>query len=113
MARLSDNPEEQKKQEEEILKKLAEDDFAKKHTIESLFKKYLKLSDLDSRRMPPVQVRETRRAFYAAVGMLIIFQRDVLGKKSDKEAIKCLERFLIEVGEYYKLQDAVQNPKQN
>jgi hypothetical protein len=69
--------------------------------IDSQFDLYLNLVKLDKRKMPSVQLRELRRAFYGAIGINLITQRDKLTEFSDDQGILILDYQLRQVSEYW------------
>lgn len=53
--------------------------------VSCLFSFYLQTVGLDEKTMHPVQLQETKRAFYGAVGEMLIVFRDDVPKLSQKE----------------------------
>ena len=74
------------------------------------FERYLKLVKLDKRRMPPVQLREIRRAFYGACGQMLILARDgVAAIENEDEAAEALQDMLNQVANFWNEQSSRQN----
>lgn len=71
-------------------------------SVADQFDFFLKKSDLKQSEMSDVQFIETRRAFYAGFGQMIILLTTKIGEVPDEEGIKILEGFLNEVSEFYK-----------
>lgn len=61
-----------------------------KFLITDAFDDYLKLVKLDKRKMPPHQIAETKKAFFGAVGQLIIFFQEGLTKMPEDQAIAAM-----------------------
>lgn len=71
-------------------------------TIEYQFKKYLDLVKLKKEQMHPIQYKETRQAFYAAWGqLLILIEDDIAAIKSEMEAVEVLEKMKNEAMNYW------------
>jgi hypothetical protein len=60
--------------------------------IEAEFQAYCKRVRLDLDTCHPAQVIETRRAFFAAIGQLLVFMRDDLSQLSEDDGVAELER---------------------
>lgn len=71
-------------------------------SVADQFDFFLKKSVLKQSEMSDVQFIETRRAFYAGFGQMIILLTTKIGEVPDEEGIKILEGFLNEVSEFYK-----------
>jgi len=69
--------------------------------IDTMFDKYLSLVKLDKRRVSPVQLRETRRAFYGAMGIMLVLLRDELTKYPDEKGAEILEDMLQQVSKFW------------
>ncbi len=72
--------------------------------IEAEFQAYCNRVGLDLDSCSPVQVIETRRAFYAALGQLLVFLRDDLSSLSEDDGVVELQRLHEEVGAFWKRQ---------
>jgi hypothetical protein len=77
------------------------DDF----NIDEQFDRYCKLVKIDQRKVHPFQLREMRRAFYGAWGMLLIMNRDYLTEVETKHGIEsacaCLDHMLSQVAKFW------------
>jgi len=67
-------------------------EISEKFDIDTQFDLYLKLVKLDKRRMSPVQLKETRQAFYAAFGqcLLLLHEATVYDEKDAHRVFDCL-----------------------
>lgn len=83
--------------------------FKKEFKIEEMFDKYLELVKLDKRKMPSYQLRETRRAFFGAIGQLLIVQRDELTLLTEDESVEVLESFIKQVTDFWLSERGRQN----
>lgn len=70
-------------------------------SVADQFDFYLKKSNLKQSEMSDVQFIETRRAFYAGFGQMIILLTTKIGDVPDEEGIEILDGFLNEVREFY------------
>lgn len=59
--------------------------------IEQEFKNYCDRVKLDTDNCPPVQVIETRRAFYAGVTSLLVFMRNDIAEQPEDDGVAALE----------------------
>ncbi len=76
-------------------------------SIEFQYKMYLELVKLDERTMHPIQAKETKQAFYAACGQMLILLRDTISELSEEEGVVVLERLVNECADHFnKLKDA-------
>lgn len=66
----------------------------KQFNIEKEFQAYCQRLRLDLDTCSPVQVIETRRAFYGAVAQLLVYLRNDLAEESEDDAVVELERIL-------------------
>lgn len=72
------------------------------NTVADQFDFYLKKSKLKQSEMSDVQFVETRRAFYAGFGQMIILLTTKIGDVPDEEeGVDILDGFLTEVREFY------------
>ena len=71
----------------------------KEYTADHLWKQYLKLVGLDVNKMPMIQVRETKRAFYGALGNLIVMMREL--PDDDEKAADILSELEREVAGFW------------
>ncbi|WP_157585412.1 hypothetical protein [Runella zeae] len=51
--------------------------------------------------MHPIQLQETRRAFYGAAGQMLILLRDDLSELPEEEAISKLDSMIIQVEAFW------------
>lgn len=52
-------------------------------------------------RMHPVQLRQTKQAFFGAAGQVLIYLRDDLGAKDNETAVDGMQAMLDEVGDFW------------
>lgn len=71
------------------------------HKIEFMFNQYLMMVKLDRLDKNGIQYKETKRAYYGAIGQLLLIQRDELTQLSDNEAADTLESLLKETTDYW------------
>ncbi|MGE0294916.1 MAG: hypothetical protein AB7P97_21425 [Hyphomonadaceae bacterium] len=74
------------------------------YKIESRFQQYCVLAQLDLDNCPTAQVIETRRAFYAGVGSVMLFLRNEVNHLSDEEIVAECNRILASIGAFWKRQ---------
>lgn len=68
--------------------------------IEEAYDLYLELMALDKRRMPPHQVRETKRAFYGAYGILLTAICIDMKEMSEERASSYLDELMKEISKF-------------
>lgn len=69
--------------------------------IETQFNFYLQLVNLDRRKMPPYQVREMRRAFYGAWGILLTVQSEKIAPLKEDDAVRIIEQMFQQVSKFW------------
>lgn len=74
------------------------------HKIEFMFNQYLMMTALDKLDKNSIQYKETKRAYYGAIGQLLLIQRDELTQLTDNEAADTLESLLSETTEFWSQQ---------
>nr|WP_028666314.1 hypothetical protein [Runella zeae] len=62
---------------------------------------YLERVGLNIKTMHPIQLQETRRAFYGAAGQMLILLRDDLSELPEEEAISKLDSMIIQVEAFW------------
>lgn len=72
--------------------------------VEEQFQLYCKRSKLDLDNCSTTQVIETRRAFYGAVGQLLVFLNGELAERSEDEGVAELERIWEQVRAFWQRQ---------
>lgn len=72
--------------------------------IEKEFQLYCERSRLNLDTCPPVQGIETRRAFYGAVGQLLIYLRDDLAAEAEDDCVAELGRIFKQVASFWERQ---------
>lgn len=72
--------------------------------VEEQFQAYCKRCRLDLDTASPVQVIETRRAFYGAVGQLLVFLKGELADQSEDDGVAELERIWEQVRVFWERQ---------
>lgn len=65
---------------------------------------FLERSGLEEESMPADQIREMKRAFYGAVGQLLILMRDDISRLPEAEGVLTLENLLFQVKEFWRNQ---------
>lgn len=84
--------------------------------IESQFLQYIKRGGVPLEVMPPVQVLETRRAFYGSWGVLLLVLRDNMGILPENIAIRVMDEMLNNVNRFWENeveQERIYKTKQN
>lgn len=69
--------------------------------LEWQYQEYLKRVNLPESKMHPIQRIETKRAFMAAAGQMLITLRDEVSKLDDDEAVKVMENMTNQVADYW------------
>lgn len=76
----------------------------KRFLIEDMYDQYLRTVKLDKRKMQPRQIIETKRAFYGAIGIFMLLERDELAnnkKFTQDEAAEILQDILMQVDRFF------------
>ena len=75
----------------------------KRFLVEDMFNQYLKNMNIDRRKILPFQLKETRRAFYGAIGMYQILQRDHIAAEgvTEDEAVGMIQDILDQVENFF------------
>ena len=82
----------------------------KKFDLEYQYRKYLKLVGLDEKRMHEVQRKETKQAFMASAGMMLLLMRDDVTEIPDEnDAVEILEGMLKQLSNYFNITDFSNN----
>lgn len=69
--------------------------------LDEQWKFYLHLSKQDETKMSPVQLQETKRAFYAGIGQLLVLLRDTMFDMTDDDAVEKLESMFSQVSDFW------------
>ena len=69
------------------------------YTADYLWQQYLKLTKLDAAKMPAIQIRETKRAFYGALGNMLVMLQEM--PDDDDAAADILTNITNEVGQFW------------
>lgn len=85
----------------------------RKVNIEELFEKYLKDAKLDKSKMPPVQIRETKRAFFNGCAALLHTLMDAVSGLSDEDGAETLENIDKQIRQFWILQNIEQSRRNN
>ena len=72
-----------------------------KFDIEFQYNLYLDKVGLKEENMHPVQAKETKRAFMAAAGQILVLLRDDISELSDYEGVEVLEKLMTQVGDFW------------
>ena len=73
--------------------------------IEKQFGLYLKMVGLKKEEMHPIQLQETKRAFFGAWGQLLALMKDDVSALPDEEAVKVLQDMLNQVFNFWNSQN--------
>lgn len=66
------------------------------------WKAYLRRGGIaDERTMPPIQVQETKRAFYAGFGALMVLIRTDMRKLSEEEFSRIMDGYMEQVSVFF------------
>lgn len=77
--------------------------------IEQMWLRYLNLMGLKLHAMHPDQLRETKRAFFGAVGQTIVLFTQELPDLTDNEGIEVVDALMTQVANYFDQQNFEQN----
>ncbi len=69
-------------------------------SVEHMYQVYLEKVNLDESKMHPVQKEETKRAFYGALGQMVIFMDNVADLPEEEGATAIID-FRKEVSEFW------------
>lgn len=70
--------------------------------VEKMYQEYLKISKQDESKMHPIQKQETKRAFFAGVGnLLMFFKNDITEEQSDEEVLDLFDSLENEVNQFF------------
>lgn len=70
--------------------------------LEYQWKLYLDRVGLKEETMYPVQLQETKRAFYGACGQLLFLMRDDVGAiEDDSQAVEVMQNMIDQVGNFW------------
>lgn len=72
-----------------------------KFNIENCWKKYLNMTGQDESKMPPIQIQETKRAFYGAFGQMLTMFEDDFMKLKEEDAAEVLEQWINQVANFW------------
>lgn len=72
-----------------------------KFDIEFQYNLYLDKVGLKEENMLPVQAQETKRAFMAAAGQILVLLRDDISELSDDEGVEVLEKLMTQVANFW------------
>lgn len=72
-----------------------------KFDIEFQYNLYLDKVGLKEENMHPLQALETKRAFMAAAGQILVLLRDDISELSDDEGIDVLEKLMTQVANFW------------
>jgi hypothetical protein len=70
-------------------------------TIDQQWRRFMERCGIDPETFPEIQVQEMSRAFYGAMGQMLLLFRDELADLSEEDGIKHLEKMLEEVVEFW------------
>lgn len=74
------------------------------HKIEFMFSQYLMMVSLDKLDKNSVQYKETKRAYYGAIGQILLIQRDELTQLTEQESTDTLQSMLDETTDFWSKQ---------
>lgn len=69
------------------------------YSVEEMFNKYLEIMHIDKRTTHPNDMRKVRNAFFSALNMFLLFQRDTLSIHTEEERMDHLKNLLTETQE--------------
>ena len=69
--------------------------------VSEQFDLYLEKSNLEQSKMSDIQYMETRRAFYAGFGQMVILFISKIGDAPEDEGVRIIDDILQEVQEFY------------
>lgn len=70
--------------------------------LEYQYQNYLNLVGLDEEKMNKIQAKETKQAFFAGCGAIIVLMRDEISELEEKEAIEQLESLNNQLMQFWK-----------
>lgn len=73
----------------------------KKFNLNHQYQLYLERVGLKESNMSPVQAKETKQAFFGAMGQMLVLQRDELAALSDDDAVDTLQDMWEQVAKYF------------
>lgn len=73
----------------------------KDFNVENQFYLYLKRVKLDPNKIPATQLKETKRAFFGAVGQFLLLLRDDLTGIPEEQAIEALDAMFSQVLDFW------------
>jgi hypothetical protein len=80
---------------------LADNIVRKGFLLNNEFQKYLKKVNLSADKMHPLQLQETKRAFFGACGQMLVLLRDDISILEESDAIQVLESLDKQVGDFW------------
>jgi len=78
-------------------------------SLDHQYNLFLHRMDIDKRKMPPLQRKMMKEAFFGACGQLLILFRDDVGALPENQAIEKMESLLNQVGDFWLRKKGQQN----
>lgn len=72
----------------------------KQFNLEHQYQLYLQRVGIKESHMNPIQKKETKQAFFGAMGQMLVLQRDELAALSDEDAVDTLQDMWNQVSNY-------------
>lgn len=69
--------------------------------LENQYRAYLKMVGLDESKMIPIQRTETKRAFMAGCGQMLILMRDEVTQLDEDNAVEALEGMIAQTEKFW------------
>lgn len=77
--------------------------------LETQWDLYLGLIRMKEEDMHPIQLQETKRAFFGGIGQLLVLLRDTMGDLEEGQAINHLESMFNQVNDFWMATNKQQN----
>lgn len=77
--------------------------------MENQWQLYLQRVNLKGKKMPAEQYRELKRAFFGALGQLLMLMKNEVADLSEDDAVSALESMINQVGDFWLKQGGRQN----
>lgn len=77
--------------------------------LENQYQIYLQLVNLNESTMSPIQRTETRRAFMAGCGQMLVLMRDEVGALEENAAINAMENMLQQAANFWTIENISKN----
>lgn len=78
-------------------------------TIDQQWRRFMERCGIDPKEFPEIQIQEMSRAFYGAMGQMLLLFRDELAELEEIDGIKALENMLNECVKFWEEQNKLQD----